>query len=414
MDRVRARDPKLRTDGGFKDLLREAAEDPAMQAAQDTAIIESHYQPAAAAANEWGIQTPLGIAMLYDTNIQGGMRTVLASTRSALGGVIGAKGVTEQRFLETFNALRRERLLALAAKAGLQTSHGKALKGSVYRCDAFAKLLATGNLQLSGDIDVRGVEIAGVGPGGAPEQAGPAPEVAQALTPAQVNKAVDWYKVHGPMYPADVVKRIQEEIGVEADGLLGPNTVQAIASHQQAHGLAVDGIAGPATLTEMFGEDIRPEGTASGGVEPGSMGFKRPDGLSEVVGVFGQPGKNLGTFAMKCGVGGELKTVTAHKLVGPLFQQVFEAIAAAGMSHHIQSYDGIYNYRTKRATSSNWSTHAWGIAIDLNASSNPMKTVATMSISDSQQALAPFFEQAGFYWGKNFGDPMHFQYCTGY
>ena len=47
------------------------------------------------------------------------------------------------------------------------------------------------------------------------------------------------------------VKRLQEKLGVVADGAFGPGTEQALRDFQQANGLAVDGIAGPDTFTAM-------------------------------------------------------------------------------------------------------------------------------------------------------------------
>ncbi len=47
------------------------------------------------------------------------------------------------------------------------------------------------------------------------------------------------------------VKRLQEKLGVDADGDFGPGTERAVKEFQQANGLAVDGIAGPDTFTAM-------------------------------------------------------------------------------------------------------------------------------------------------------------------
>lgn len=47
------------------------------------------------------------------------------------------------------------------------------------------------------------------------------------------------------------VKRLQEKLGVDADGDFGPGTEKAVRDFQQANGLAVDGIAGPDTFTAM-------------------------------------------------------------------------------------------------------------------------------------------------------------------
>ena len=47
------------------------------------------------------------------------------------------------------------------------------------------------------------------------------------------------------------VKRLQEALGVDADGIFGGGTEKAVKEYQAANGLAVDGIAGPDTFTAM-------------------------------------------------------------------------------------------------------------------------------------------------------------------
>lgn len=47
------------------------------------------------------------------------------------------------------------------------------------------------------------------------------------------------------------VKRLQEKLGIAADGDFGPGTEKALRDYQAANGLAVDGIAGPDTFSAM-------------------------------------------------------------------------------------------------------------------------------------------------------------------
>ncbi len=47
------------------------------------------------------------------------------------------------------------------------------------------------------------------------------------------------------------VKILQQKLGVTADGQFGPGTEQALKDYQQKHGLKVDGIAGPDTFAQM-------------------------------------------------------------------------------------------------------------------------------------------------------------------
>lgn len=47
------------------------------------------------------------------------------------------------------------------------------------------------------------------------------------------------------------VKRLQEKLGVKADGIFGSGTMKAVMDFQKANHLAVDGIAGPDTFNAM-------------------------------------------------------------------------------------------------------------------------------------------------------------------
>jgi peptidoglycan hydrolase-like protein with peptidoglycan-binding domain len=47
------------------------------------------------------------------------------------------------------------------------------------------------------------------------------------------------------------VKVLQAKLGVTADGIFGPGTETALKEYQKKHGLLVDGIAGPDTFVQM-------------------------------------------------------------------------------------------------------------------------------------------------------------------
>lgn len=49
----------------------------------------------------------------------------------------------------------------------------------------------------------------------------------------------------------DSVKKLQQKLGIGADGQFGAGTEKAVREYQQKNGLAVDGAAGPATLVHM-------------------------------------------------------------------------------------------------------------------------------------------------------------------
>ena len=54
------------------------------------------------------------------------------------------------------------------------------------------------------------------------------------------------------------VKRLQEKLGVDADGAFGPGTEKALKEYQAANGLAADGIAGPDTFAKMGLPEAKP------------------------------------------------------------------------------------------------------------------------------------------------------------
>lgn len=65
------------------------------------------------------------------------------------------------------------------------------------------------------------------------------------------------------------VTRLQQELGISADGIYGPATSAAVQNFQRRNGLVVDGIAGPATLSALgLPQTLVASGATSGGETP--------------------------------------------------------------------------------------------------------------------------------------------------
>ena len=107
-----------------------------------------------------------------------------------------------------------------------------------------------------------------------------------------------------------------------------------------------------------------------------------------------------------------VSAITCHKLLASTFTGVFARIQSSGLQNKITSFGGCFSFRTQR-TGTKLSTHAWGIAIDLNPETNQQGTIGNMD-----PGLIATFRATGFEWGGDWQgrsrDPMHFQFCTGY
>lgn len=99
--------------------------------------------------------------------------------------------------------------------------------------------------------------------------------------------------------------------------------------------------------------------------------------------------------------------VTCHRLLIPQLRGALTDIAAAGLASSLHTYDGCYVPRFIESNPEHAiSLHTWGIAIDLDASTNYRGIAGTM---DPQ--VVQIFKRWGFRWGGDwtYTDPMHFE-----
>jgi hypothetical protein len=100
-------------------------------------------------------------------------------------------------------------------------------------------------------------------------------------------------------------------------------------------------------------------------------------------------------------------TVTCHRLMIPQLRGALQDVVDAGLASKIHSYDGCYVPRfIERNPTHAISLHTWGIAIDIDASTNGRGGRGTM---DPQ--VVQIFKRWGFRWGGDWSypDPMHFE-----
>lgn len=117
-------------------------------------------------------------------------------------------------------------------------------------------------------------------------------------------------------------------------------------------------------------------------------------------------------LALSWDTGKSVERITCHKKVADVLAGIFEQLAQPLLRPMVKTLGGCFSFRQQRG-GTKFSTHCWGIAIDLNPETNGLGTEGDM---DAQ--VVAVFRGAGFQWGGDWEghrrDPMHFQYCTGY
>ena len=147
----------------------------------------------------------------------------------------------------------------------------------------------------------------------------------------------------------ETIKAIQKKIGVTADGIIGKNTIAALAK-----------ALGVCTTAKSNGWPTQAQ------VRAGTSIFGKAGCESSLVNI--TPPYPL----YYCGK--QVKTIRVHKLIAePVKNALADVLAYYGLERikklGLDQYSGSYNYR-KTSTGSAMSMHAWGIALDFAAEKN--------------------------------------------
>lgn len=104
-------------------------------------------------------------------------------------------------------------------------------------------------------------------------------------------------------------------------------------------------------------------------------------------------------------------------LIGPL-ETVLNRLISFQAYLEIKTFDGLYNVRYIRGSRTKLSIHSWGLAIDLNATNNPLGLTRQAAMAKGLQPFTKLFDEiwadAGWTCGVNFSrsDGMHFEYTA--
>jgi hypothetical protein len=153
----------------------------------------------------------------------------------------------------------------------------------------------------------------------------------------------------------------------------------------------------------------------------------RPSGYTQIVNRFGQPcnaearaismrwraADNGVTywFSFHRKLGGRPTAMVSDK--GGKSTNLDNDVYGHIQNNHLYGYtkSGIWGYFCRYiGGTTKWSTHAFGIAIDISASYEPQGRC----YSTVNKYFAYVFKNHGWRWGLDFCDPMHFQYAFGY
>lgn len=153
----------------------------------------------------------------------------------------------------------------------------------------------------------------------------------------------------------------------------------------------------------------------------------KPSGYAEIVERFGQPcNANASKISMqwRAADDGVYYTVRFHKKLGGMKTAVVPDQGGTSTNldndvrghirnAHLDQYalSGIWGYNCRYiAGTTKWSTHAWGIAVDVSSRYEPNGQCT----SEVNHHHAPYWKDHRWKWGKSWCDPMHFQYATNY
>jgi len=227
------RDTMLDHDFELRKLLSKAAEDCVMCDVQDRFFDQVYWSPAAKAAAHEGINTALGIAVVYDSYVHGSWRLMRDRTNGA-----GLSPTADQReWIAKYVETRRK---------WLENHSIPLLQRTVYRMNTFQQLIDDKKWDLPLPLRIRGVNITEAS----------LLEESIIRASAHTDSEDRILRLETPFMRGDDVLRLQRALNkhgstLSVDGVFGRQTGIAVIEFQRRQDLIADGIVGPATRTAL-------------------------------------------------------------------------------------------------------------------------------------------------------------------
>ena len=234
LPRFAAGDLTLDGDTRLHNLLRATADDRVMRETQDRFFDETYFQPAQRAAARLGITSPLGVAVVYDSHVHGSWGTLRERTTAAVG---APARIGERAWITAYVHQRRH---------WLATHPRSDLRATVYRMDAFQRLIELDMWALPLPLVVRGREISTLTLAAVPPGCfdGPPPGSRPIALATPLLRGLD-------------VRRVQlalsdRGVDIRADGVYGQGSQRCVQALQRTQGLPPTGALAPAEILALL------------------------------------------------------------------------------------------------------------------------------------------------------------------
>ncbi|MNH07461.1 Chitosanase precursor [compost metagenome] len=232
--RLAACDTALDHAGHLHNILRATADDPVMRETQDQFFDQTYWQPAEKSADGLHITTPLGLAVVYDSTVHGSWKLI----RDRVTNDKGSPDAAGEREWITAYVEAREEWLANHAN--------KVLHATVYRTQAFSRLIALGHWGLDLPLVVRGLEIStatlNATPPGCYDGPQPGSRPLALQTPLARGLDVRLVQLGLSAHGADI----------KADGVFGQTSAARLKDYQKTNGLPASGVADAALIMQLL------------------------------------------------------------------------------------------------------------------------------------------------------------------
>lgn len=232
---LQSRDVSLDKSKKLHNLLRASADDPVMRDTQDSFFDEFYWQRAVRSADDMGIRTPLGIAVVYDSMVHGSWERMRNRTNDQMGPVSSAG---EEKWISTYVDVRRTWLASRPPDTWLPRT--------VYRMDAFRRLIDQHYWALPLPLVVRNVEISTAAFSATPRGCydGPQPGSRSLSVSIPLARGLDVRLVQ--------LGLSNRGVDLQADGIFGQTSSRCLREFQAANGLVATGIADPSLIMQLI------------------------------------------------------------------------------------------------------------------------------------------------------------------